>query len=118
MTYPDKAKIRVETAQKILNGQISIPQEYILDSKEYVDGLIKEEFKKQRKLWDKAQETERNTFRAELEKEFLGVKTLTQHQKDALWDFAWRDGHSGGYGDVRNKYIDLLDFTISILSDN
>jgi hypothetical protein len=117
MNYPDRTKIRAEIEDKILNGQISIPQNYILDSKEYVDGLAKDEFKKQRKLWDEFQETERKNFRAELEDELLGEKTFSQSQKDALWDFAWREGHSGGDGDVRNKYIDLLDFALIILSD-
>ena len=117
MTYPDKAKIRAEIEERILNGQISIPQDYILDSKDYIDGLAKDEFKKQRKLWDDFQEQKRKNFRAELEDEFLGEKTLSQSQKDALWDFAWREGHLGGDGDVRNKYIDLLDFAITILSD-
>jgi len=46
----------------------------------------------------------------------LGEKTLSQSQKDALWDFAWMEGHSGGDGEVRNKYIDLLNFAIIILS--
>jgi hypothetical protein len=62
MTYPDKAKIRAEIKERILNGQIIIPQDYILDSKEYVEVLARDEFKKQRKLWDDFQEQERKTF--------------------------------------------------------
>jgi hypothetical protein len=116
MNYPDRTKIRAEIEELVVEGKITIPQAYILDSKEYVDGLVKENFKAQRRLWDEFQETERKNFRAELENELLGEKTLTQSQKDALWDFAWTEGHSGGNGDVRNKYMDLLDFAIIILS--
>ena len=62
MTYPDKAKIRAEIEALVLEGKINIPKNYILDSKEYVDKLAKDEFKEQRKLWDELQETERNKF--------------------------------------------------------
>jgi len=117
MTYPDKSTIRAEIEDKILNGQISIPQDYILDSKEYVDGLAKDEFKKQRKLWDEFQDQEIKNFRAELESDYASdLKHFSEQAKSYIWQKSWESGHSGGFGDIRNDYVDNIDFALKLIA--
>lgn len=116
MEYPDKAKIRQSFVNEILGKKIGLNDVQILDSKAAIDELTKNEFRAQKEKWNEFQKSKDNEFRAELEQEYLGEQTLSAKQRDAVWDFAWREGHSGGYGDVRNKYIDLVDFAIILLT--
>ena len=116
MTYPDKSIIRAEIESKVLNGQIVVPQNHLLDSREYVNGLVKEEHKVQRKLWDDFQEDERKKFRAELENDYASdLKHFSEQAKSYIWQKSWESGHSGGFGGVRNDYVDNIDFALKIL---
>jgi hypothetical protein len=45
-------------------------------------------------------------FRKSLEEEH---GTVGHPKADLLWEKAWEDGHSGGYGEVLNYYIDLVE---------
>jgi hypothetical protein len=119
MTYPDKAKIRAEIEERILNGQIIIPKGHLLDSKDYVAHLVKEEYKIQRELWNEFQEIERKNFRAELENDYSDdLKHFSEQAKDHIWQKSWESGHSGGFGEVRNDYVDNIDFALKILGPN
>ncbi len=117
MTYPDKAKIRAEIKEKILNGQMVIPKGRLLDSKDYVAHLVKEEYKIQRELWNKFQETERKNFRAELESIYaVDLKHFSEDAKNYIWRKSWESGHSGGFGEVRNDYVDNIDFALKLIA--
>lgn len=49
-------------------------------------------------------------FRAALEEEYLTELDASAEQKNILWDKAYADGHSIGYSEIENYYIDLVSF--------
>lgn len=36
-----------------------------------------------------------------------GVSHLSQETQDAIFRFAWEEGHSSGYSEVENYYVDV-----------
>lgn len=59
-----------------------------------------------KKAWNKEERQIIQQFRADLEEEF---KTQNWDRKQQAWDLAWQEGHSNGFREVLNYYIDYVE---------
>lgn len=105
--FPDKGIIRQTIQDKILFGELKLPSDRMLDSKSWIEEKVEEEFKKEKKLWKSSQDEADQAWRKHQETEH-GFSHLPESLKQKLHNQIWEDGHSGGYGDMENKYCDWV----------
>lgn len=105
--YSDKAITRQTIQDKILFGELKLPSDRMLDSKSWIEEKVEEEFKKEKKLWKNSQDKADKAWQKfqETEHEF---SHLPESLKQKLHNQIWSNGHSGGYGEMENQYIDLV----------
>lgn len=75
-------------------------------------GITNEE----RAAYRKQEREERAAERAKMEAEF-GTADMPEKARDLIWNKAWEDGHSSGYGEVRMHYDDLSDIAKAARND-
>lgn len=105
--FPDTRKIKEGIEQKILNGELKVPSDYILDSKEWIDGMAEDQCRYERNLWDKSEGEAISAWRKHQETEH-GFKHLPDDLKKKIHGQVWQDAHAFGYGDMENKYYDWV----------
>jgi hypothetical protein len=66
---------------------------------------IKEEERNRRDAYRKIEWETKQKFRTNLE---LHFGTSNNPKRDTLWELAWSYGHSSGYQEVENYYIEML----------
>lgn len=54
--------------------------------------------------------------RARMERVY-GTSCLSQKSRDNLWSLSWAHGHSSGFSEVENYYIELADLALCIKND-
>ena len=64
------------------------------------------EFKAARNAWREEGHQITQQFKADLEEEF---GTQNWDRKEQAWNLAWQEGHSGGFAEVLNYYIDYVE---------
>lgn len=59
----------------------------------------------------KRQDAITDCFKDELEGEVFGnrLQMISKAKLDRLWDIAWSNGHSSGYNEVYNYYVEMAD---------
>ena len=71
-----------------------------------------------RQEYDAAHAELNREFAAELADEYLGEISETRRPAIAerVFRLAWDDGHSSGYYEVENRYMDLADLALAVYS--
>lgn len=74
------------------------------EAEAYLDGKFN------RAVYGNIQAETNALFRAALEEEYLTELETSTEQKNILWAKAYSDGHSSGYSEIENYYINLVSF--------
>ena len=98
-------------SKKIQNGDYRNTEEYPDLNLKKTNPDVWNEIKRQYLTEDKRLI---NQFKGDLEEEFH----MTKHPfKDVLFDFAWKEGHSGGFHEILNHYEELHVSLIQPMND-
>lgn len=78
----------------------------------------REERVRLRREYDAAHAELNREFAAQLAEEYLGEISETRRGPIAerTFQLAWEDGHSSGYYEVENRYMDLAAFALAVYS--
>ncbi|MBV6514075.1 MAG: hypothetical protein FMNOHCHN_03665 [Ignavibacteriaceae bacterium] len=109
--YPDRGIIRQTIQDKILCGELKLPSDRMLDSKEWIEEQTKKEYNHQRNSWEESEWEANKAWQKHQEKE-RGFENLPDNLKQKIHSQVWEDGHSGGYGEMVNRYIDLVPLVV------
>ncbi len=109
--YPDRKVVRQIFQDKILCGELKLPSDRMLDSKTWIEEQVQKEYQEKHFLY-KASENEANAaWQKRQEKEF-GFEYLPETLRQKIHSQVWEDGHSGGYGEMVNRYCDLVPLVV------
>lgn len=109
--YPNKETIRKIIQDKILYGELKLPSDRMLDSKAWIEEQIEEEYKTERKLWGESENEAISAWQKHQEAEH-GFQTLPETLRQKIHGLVWEMAHSGGFGDMENRYCDLVPLVI------
>lgn len=109
--YPDRDKIRQTIQDKILCGELKLPSDRMLDSKSWIEEKAEEEYWCKRKLYNESQAEADKAWQESQEIEH-GFEDLPESLKQKIHAHVWVDGHSGGYGEMVNRYVDLVPLVV------
>lgn len=110
---PDRSKIRADIENQIKSGELQIPQEFLSDSKAFIDQMVEEEDKKERRSWLISQRETDQAWQKFMELDH-GFEDLPEKVKSMIHKHVWERGHSGGYGEMNNLYYDVVWFTKAV----
>lgn len=105
--FPNKGTIRQIIQDKILFGELKLPSDRMLDSKEWIEEQVKKEYKSEHTLYMESENEAVAAWRKDKEAEH-GFASLPEGLKQKIHAQAWADGHSGEYGDMENLYVDWV----------
>lgn len=105
--YPIKDQFRQAIEKQILSGELKIPNDRALDSKLWIAEKTNEQYKKELALWNDSQSEADSAWQISQETEH-GFNHLPYTLKVKIHSQVWQDSHSGGYGDMENKYCDWV----------
>ena len=87
----------------------------MLDYSKYdaIEKAARERLKDERLGRFTAQREAKDAFKADLEKEYLdSVAIVSDARKQKLFDLAWEEGHTSGYGDVEHYYSEFSELVL------
>lgn len=105
--FPNKGTIRKIIQDKILFGEIKLPSDRMLDSKSWIEEQAQAEYRSERIAYEESEFQALKAWRKHQEKE-QQFDTLPETLRQKIHAQVWEDGHSGGYGEMLNRYIDLV----------
>lgn len=109
--YPDRGIIRQTIQDKILCGELKLPSDRMLDSKGWIEDLVQGEYKCQILLYRESEHEANKAWQKHQEEEH-DFQNLPESLKQKIHSQVWEDGHSGGHGEMRNQYIDLVPLVV------
>lgn len=111
--FPNKEAILAFFQKGVLTREIKVPQDRITDSKEWILEQTQDKFLQEKKLWQESEEQAKRAWQKHQETEH-GFSHLPESLKQKIHDQVWSDGHSGGYGDMNNKYCDWVPVILEV----
>lgn len=112
---PDKGAIRQIIQDKILFGELKLPSDRMLDSKAWIEEQVKKEYQSERALYMESENAAIAAWRQDKEAEH-GFSSLPEGLKQKIHAQVWADGHSGGYGEMENLYVDWVPVILEAFS--
>lgn len=105
--FPNRETIRQTIQDKILRGKLKLPSDRMLDSKSWIEEQVQAEYRAKRIAYEESEFEATKAWQKHQEKEH-GFDTLPETLRQKIHAQVWEDGHSGGYGEMLNRYIDLV----------
>lgn len=105
--FPSKQAIFLYFQKQVLEGSLIVPQDRITDSKSWIEEQAQVEYRSQRIAYEESEFQALKAWRKHQEKE-QQFENLPETLRQKIHAQVWEDGHSGGYGEMLNRYIDLV----------
>lgn len=105
--FPNREAIRQTIQDKILCGELKLPSDRMLDSKSWIEEQAQAKYRAERITYNESEEQAKKAWQKHQEVEH-GFSHLPEHVKQKFHDLIWSRGHSGGYGDMENRYCDWV----------
>lgn len=113
--FPDKNKIRQSFEDFCRENPQELPKEFRTNSRVWIDEQTKEKCNHERKLWGESENEAISAWQKHQEIEH-GFETLPETLRRKIHGLVWEMAHSGGFGDMENRYLDLVPLVIEAFS--
>ena len=108
---PDRKVIRQIFQDKILCVGLKLPSDRMLDSKAWIEEQVRKEYQSKHFLYKESENEANAAWQKSQEKEH-NFENLPEVLRQKIHGQVWEEGHSGGYGEMNNRYCDLVPLVV------